>query len=33
LGIGFGASYLINLALPENPKYEINDGWIVTTTK
>lgn len=33
LGIGFGASYLVNLALPENPKYEMNDGWIVTTTK
>jgi hypothetical protein len=33
LGIGFGASYLVNLALPENPKFEMNDGWIVTTTK
>ena len=33
LGIGIGVTYLVNLALPENPKYEVNNGWIVTVTK
>jgi hypothetical protein len=33
IGIGIGITYLVNTALPENPKYFMNEGWIVTTTK
>lgn len=30
---GIGISLLINLALPENPKYKMNEGWQVQTIK
>lgn len=31
IGIAIGTSIIINLALPENPKYYLNNGWEITT--
>lgn len=31
MGVGIVSSTIINIAFPENPKYEIEDGWTVTT--
>jgi hypothetical protein len=31
LGVGISTNIIINTALPENPKYRLEDGWEVTT--
>lgn len=31
LGVGIGTSIIINALLPENPKYNISDGWELVT--
>ena len=33
LGIGLGINMLTNLAMPDNPKYKLSDGWQINPVK